>query len=342
MELERINDPKDKVIDFQQKYNATTKSIAKLLGTNVALFVCLLLPVILIAFIWTDFGMPEIGVRYVSEGIVTVALFVIGELMMSKIGADGGRLDPDYVDARKALKDLIDKTHKIGTAYIDLFCDWQIDTELEHATMVRLRSLRVTKREWETIKCMSHSELKEKYGRKKARALRAVINLQPIELNESILLYDSEESLGRGGVPVSGEGYLNKQMRSYKTVLYSIFTGLLTVSVAITLTADVSWARVVYTAFKLVVLLYRMAVGYSIGAKAYNRIEVGQMNAKCNYLRQYILFVENKTYLKLGDKYEDSVKSFDEDPKENIITETTEELVLTNIGATMEGQSKIP
>jgi hypothetical protein len=86
-------------------------------------------------------------------------------------------------------------------------------------------------------------------------------------------------------------------------VLSAIFTGLLTVSVAITLTSDISLARVVYTAFKLVVLLYRMAAGYNLGAKAYNRIEVGQIQAKCNYLRQYIRFVEDKTYLKIEDKY---------------------------------------
>ena len=303
-DFERIPETKDKFGEFQKKYNVTTKGIAKILGTNIALFVCLLLPVLLIGFIWTDFGMPTLGVRYVSEGIVTVALFVIGEIMMSKIGAEGGKLDPEYIESKKTLNALIDEINTIGTRFINIFCDWQIDIELEHAVTTRLRSLHITKTEWEVIKGMSRSELKEKYGRKKARSIMAVIDLPPIELDECILLYDnSEESFGRGGVPISGEGYLNKRMRSYKTILYLIFTGLLTVSVAITLTADISWARVVYTVFKLVVLLYRMAVGYNLGAKAYNRIEVGQIQAKCNYLRQYIKFVKDKTYLLLGDKY---------------------------------------
>lgn len=86
-------------------------------------------------------------------------------------------------------------------------------------------------------------------------------------------------------------------------VLSVSFMGLLTVSVAITLTSDVSWARVLYTMFKVVLLVYRMAVGYNLGAKAYNSVEVRQLQAKSNYLRQYIRFMNEKTYLNLEDKY---------------------------------------
>ena len=68
-------------------------------------------------------------------------------------------------------------------------------------------------------------------------------------------------------------------------------------------------ARVIYTVFKLVILLFRMATGYGMGAKAFNTIEVRQIKAKCNYLRQYIMFIEDKIYLNLGDKYGD-VKCF--------------------------------
>ena len=48
-----------------------------------------------------------------------------------------------------------------------------------------------------------------------------------------------------------------------------------------------------------------MTKGYDVGAKAYNTVEVKQLNAKNNYLQQYIKFVENKIYLKLGNKYGD-------------------------------------
>ena len=88
-------------------------------------------------------------------------------------------------------------------------------------------------------------------------------------------------------------------------IVACIFTGLLTVSVVVTLTSDITFARVIYTVFKLVMLLFRMAKGYDRGAWAYNTIEVRQLKAKSNYLRQYIKFIEDKLYLKLGDKYGD-------------------------------------
>lgn len=300
-ELERI-ETKDRWGDFQKKYNSASKGVARLLGTNVALFVCILLPILLIGFIWTDFGIPTIGTKFISEGIVTVALFVIGEIMMSRIGADGGKLDNEYVAAREEFHDIVDKVHNIGTSFINAFCDLQIDLEMEHATTTRLRSLRLTSADWEKVKDMTRKEIRGRYGRNKARRIQALLDLDPIELNEAILLFDGSSDLSRGGIPLSGEGYLHKQTHSAKMILSSIFTGLLTVSVAITLTSDISWARVVYTIFKLVVLLYRMAVGYNTGAKAYNTVEVGQLQAKSNYLRQYIRFVNDKTYLKLEEK----------------------------------------
>ena len=52
-------------------------------------------------------------------------------------------------------------------------------------------------------------------------------------------------------------------------------------------------------------LLVRMGEGYARGARAYNTIEVRQYKAKSNYLRQYERFVNEKTYLKLGDRYGD-------------------------------------
>lgn len=329
-ELERI-ETRDKWGDFQKKYNATSKGIARLFGTNVALFVCILLPILLIGFIWTDFGIPTIGTKFVSEGIVTVALFVIGEVMMSKIGADGGKLDTEYITARNDFNDLVKNVHDIGTSFLNLFCDWQIDVEMEHATITRLRSLHITQAYWEKVKDMPKKELKKelkkKYGRKKARKILALAFLEPIELNEAILLFDGSNDLSRGGIPISGEGYLHKQTHSAKMVLSSIFTGLLTVSVAITLTSDISWARVVYTFFKLVVLLYRMAVGYQMGAKAYNTIEVGQLQAKSNYLRQYIRFVTDKTYLSIEDKYGSMVvKKVDEEVDEEVDEKVDEEV----------------
>lgn len=304
-ELEKIPEKKDRLSDFQEKYNLTSKGIVHIIGTNIALFICTLLPILLIGLIWTDFGMPTFGVKFISDGIVTVALFVIGEMMMMRVGADGGKIDADYISAKKDFTAIIAKVYDVGTMFMHVYCEWQIDTELDQAIVTRLRYLRLTRADWEKLKDMPYDELRLKYGRKKAKKIMELNQLDPIELNEAILLYDNGNVNSRGGVPMSAEAYMHKKTHSIETILSLLFTGLLTVSVAITMTSDISFARVMYTAFKLVVLLYRMAIGYGVGAKAYNTVEVKQLQAKCHYLHQYLKFVSDKTYLKIGNKYGD-------------------------------------
>lgn len=304
-DLERIPEKKDKLARFEEGYNTTTKTVAHLLGTNLALFICCLLPAFLIGFIWTDLKLIAFGWKYISDGIVTVMLFVIGEMLMMKVGADGGRLDPTYIAARKEFDTLLAKAHEVGTMFMSIFCEWQIDLELEQAILTRLRPLRFTREDWNKIKHMSYEDLEKTYGKKKAKRLIALNQLEPIDLHECILLYDDANNIKRGGVPLSGEAYMKKKTHSVEMVLSCIFTGLLTVSVVMTFSNDTSFARVMYTIFKLIALLYRMATGYSVGAKAYNTVEARQLEVKSNYLRNYIRFVEEKTYLKIGDKYGD-------------------------------------
>lgn len=309
-DLERIPDKKDKLTDFQGKYNSSSKSIVHHLGTNIALYICCLIPLALIGFIWTDFGMPVVGLKFISEGIVTVALFIIGEVMMMSIGSNGGKLDPEYINARNEFKSLLGEVEKVGTLLLGVFCEWQIDVELDQAITARCRPLHITRAQWDGLKDKSFSDLKKKYGRNKARRIIALTRLEPVEINEALLLYDNTDDLTRGGVPISGAGYLRSKMRSPEMVLGCIFAGLLTISVAIAMTQDVSMARVIYTLFKLIILFYRMASGYAMGAKAFNTIEVRQIRAKCNYLRQYIMFVEDKIYINLEKEKYGNVKCF--------------------------------
>lgn len=318
-ELERMSDDNG-FTTFQKEYNSKSKKIVHVLGTNLALFICILLPFLLVGFVWTDFGLPKISVLLISEGLVTVALFFIGEVLMMRVGSEGGKLDREYLSEQNAFATILASVNKIGTMLLPMFCEWQIDVEYEHAVTARLRQLRMTKTEWESIKDMGYKELVKKYGRKKASKICALNRLEPIELNESVLLYDNADTT-RGGVPMSGEEFIKKKSHSAEMVLSIIFCGLLTISVAITLTSDISFARVIYTVFRVVTLLYRMAVGYSVGAKAYNTVEVRRLQAKSNYFRKYIRFVEDKTYLKLGDKY-GNTDCFEQDEDAEEPTET--------------------
>jgi hypothetical protein len=316
-ELQRMPEREEKLKDFQKNYNITSKNILRTIGMNMTLYVCILLPMLLIGFIWTDFGVPEIGFKYVSDGIVTVALFVIGELMMMRVGADGGKLDTEYIEAKNVFTALMDDVNDLGTMFMAIFCEWQIDLEMDHAVAVRLRTLRFTRDDWSKIKDLPAEELEARFGKKKAKKIAEIRELEPIELNEAILLYDGE-NFERGGIPISGEGHMKKKSLSPATIFSWVFTGLVTVSVAITLTSDFSFARVMYTIFKLVVLLFRMASGYNTGAKAYNTIEVRRLQVVCNYLRQYVRFVSDKTYLKLGNKYGDISCYVDDNDKTKI------------------------
>lgn len=301
-ELEKIY-PKKKWEDRQRDYNISSKNLVQIIGSNITIFVCLLLPILLIGFIWTDFGAPKIDIKLVSDGIVTVAIFVIGEILMIRIGSDGGKLDDEYITARNEFDRLVKSVHDVGTMFMSVFCEWQIDNEMKQITATILRYVRLTKDEWSKVKDKPYNYLVQRFGVKRAKKIVELDNLEPVELNESILLFNNKDALSRGGVPISGEEFIYNKTHSKQMFLRAVFAALVTISVAITFTSDVSFSRVMYTAFKLIVLLYRMAQGYDIGAKAYNTVEVKQLNAKNHYLSQYIKFVENKTYLKLGDKY---------------------------------------
>ena len=322
-ELEKLPEKKKKWTDYQEDYNQSSKAFVRIIGTNISLLVCLMLPILLIGFIWTDFGTPTIDIKFITEGIVTVTLFVIGEVMMMRVGASGGKLDTEYVNSKSEFDKLVKAVHEAGTMFMAVFCEWQIDVEMEQATAIRLRYLHLTPKTWEEVKDLPKKTLRKKYGRKRAKKIIKLRQMEPVELNDAILLFNGNDVFARGGVPISGEEYIYKKSHSAGLILSSIFTGLLSVSIALTFTSDITFARVMYTACKLIVLLFRMAQGYNTGAKAYNTVEVKQLQSKNNYLRQYIRFVNEKMYLKFGNKYGDISCLIDDTPTETPTVQVT-------------------
>ena len=304
MELERLESTTQKVNDFQRKYNDSSKSIAVFLGNNLTLLLCMLIPVLLVAFVWVEFGELIFHTRMLVDGVVTIVLFACGETLMVRFGTEGGRLDSEYITAKNDFEETVKKVIEVGTGFLGVFCDWQIDTELEQATHLRLRQLRMTPKMWNEVKHLSPEELEKRFGKIKARKLIAISELEPIELNEAVLLYNGEGD-HRGSLPKSGYEHIHNKRQVISSALSLVFTGLLTVSIAISLTTDISWARVIYTAYKLTMLLFRMMKGYERGATAYNTFEARRYQAKTMYLKNYVKFVENKTYLEIADKYEE-------------------------------------
>ena len=191
-ELERIEQSVDKVADFQKKYNVNQKKISYIIGKNLTLFVCMLIPLLLIGFVWTDFGAIVLGPKMFSDGILTVTLFVVGEIMMTRLGADGGKMDTDYISAKDEFEAAVTKVSEIGSMLLGVFCDWQIDVEMEQATHFRLRLLRMTPKMWDEVKNLRPDELEARFGKQRAKKMLEIINLKPIELNEAIRHYKGE------------------------------------------------------------------------------------------------------------------------------------------------------
>lgn len=302
--LDSVGEINDKVELFQKQYNVNSKNFIYIIGKNLSLFVCMLVPLLMIGFIWVDFKELLIDTRMISDGIATVLLFAAGEIMMTQVGTGGGKLDDSYIEAKGTFEALLAEVAEVGTLLIGVFCNWQIDMELEQARRFRLSALKMTPKMYEEVEKLSYSELVEKIGKDKAKKIEEIKQLKPIELNEAILLFDGEYT-ARGGVSESAEAYLKNRWHLLASAIRWIFAGLLVINIAFTMTDDVTVARVIYTVFKLTVLLTNMARGYARGATAYNTVQVRNYKAKSNYLRQYLKFVKEKTYLKLGDKYGD-------------------------------------
>ena len=146
-DLERIPERQDKISNFQRKYNTASKTVATVIGTNLSLFICMLLPFLMIGFIWTDVGVVSFGTWVVTEAALTLALFIVGELMMMRVGAAGGKLDNDYIAAKEEYTHLVERVNKLGTLLMPLFCDWQIDYEYDRIIAKKLRRIRMTRDE---------------------------------------------------------------------------------------------------------------------------------------------------------------------------------------------------
>ena len=303
----------------RERYNIISKNVAHAIGANITPVLCLLLPFLLIGFIWTDFGKIVFSSAMISDGIVMAMLLVIGYTLTVRLGKDGGKLDEEYIKAKNTYSQLIEKVNEIGTLLLGDFCSWQVDLEYEKAISIRLKALKMTDNEWESAKAASCDELIAKYGKIKAKKIEKLKNLQPIDLNETMLLYSGDGELERGGITPSAEENLHSRRHLINVFVTSLFASLVTISCVISVTQDVSFAKVIYTLFKLVLLLSQMARGYEKGAHAYNTVEVVHLNSKSSYLREYLLFMSDEMYKKIFDKYKDEKASSEEDDIYNIL-----------------------
>ena len=63
----------------EKKRNESAKRMAKTITQNLYTYLCIAIPFALILTVFTDFTLPSLGWGLAGDGILTVALMVVGE-----------------------------------------------------------------------------------------------------------------------------------------------------------------------------------------------------------------------------------------------------------------------
>lgn len=290
----------------ERKHNETAKRLAKTITQNLYTYLCIAIPFMLIATIWTDFTLPKAGWGLAGDGILTVVLMVVSERLMVRVGTFGGRLDDEYVSSKNRYITAKAEAKKRNLSLMTPYCEWQVDEEFERARRARCSRLRIKYEDY-TSKYEGHSldELKTMLPIEKAVAVDQINKLEPIDLTPDMLLYDYGKRNWRRDIPESGEEFENKKIMGLKGLFISIITSLICIGLPLTWVGVVTIERVIYTIGKLGVLLYRMFKGYDDGAKAYHTVEVKYLDSKSEYLEEFVTFVDDKIYIKIANEYTD-------------------------------------
>lgn len=288
----------------EKKRNENAKLMAKTITQNLYTYLCIAIPLLLIATIWTDFTLPKLGWGLAGDGILTVALMVVGERLMVKVGAFGGKLDDEYNAAVKRCKEARKSAKERNTALLIPFCEWQIDQEFERARRARCSRIRIKYDDYMTkYEGKTFAELKTMLPLDKLEDVYQINRLNPIELTPDMLLYDCGRCNSRRDIPESGEEYEDRKVYGKKGIAISVVTCIICVGVPLAWSGAITLSRVIYTIGKLVVLLYRMCKGYGDGARAYHTVEVKHLNAISDYLEEFVDFADNKKYLLIANEY---------------------------------------
>lgn len=285
---------REKIKEHRQKeFNHKQKTFLRLVGGNLAAYACVLIVVMLIVFIWVDIGFKIDPTKFIVESIVSVILFIAGEYLTSKMGAPGGRLDEHYVKAHNEYLETRKTVLQQGVSRMNEFCDAQIEEEYDRYIRRKCREYRLNYDEYvKKYSKMRYKELKKIFKRKFALAVFALNKARRIELTPNMLMTDGKVRGERGGIPISGEEYVEQHTTGFWHVALSIVVAILTVLPAFTPTEDVTIGRVMFTIFKLAMLFYRMYSGYARSAKAYNTIEPRHLCVKTTYLNLYLEFLK--------------------------------------------------
>lgn len=275
----------------QKIRNDRSKYWAAVIGQNMSLAVCLMIPMFLITLIWTETSLPKLGVSLGMETLLTAALFIFAESAAINVGVPSGKLDDGYIAIQAAFMARKAEIKAKGIIKMGVFCEWQIDEELVGAKKAMCRKLKI---DWQTYTSdmapLTEAELIDKYGKVKGRMIHRINALEPIELTPEMILGEQRDGL-RGGISIGGEEYVANQKYGKLNLLKSVLTIVLTVGIGFSFAPGVTWGKIVFTIYRLIAVVIRMKVGFDKGAKAYNKVEVKHRESQIYYMDRYDEFL---------------------------------------------------
>lgn len=309
----------------QKEHNDRQKRLARAIGENFASFSLLAIMALTVGSIWTETGLFASVQRFLGDAAITVVLYVLADVCASFIGTQGGKLDDDYIKDHEEYLALRARVRAAGLSFMDMFCDWQTDVEYEYYLRRRCRDLKLDYNEYiEKYRGCGMDELLAAFppddsrggflGRifgmvSRARAsttaakVFALGQIKPIELTADILMTDGKARFARGGVPTSGEEYVERHTVGASHIFVTALFAVIAAVPVFELRERFSVGMLIYTVFKLALMVFRMYRGFSRGARAFNSVEPKHLQSKIKYLYLYLEFLENKTYESLRGKY---------------------------------------
>lgn len=290
----------------QKLRNDKSKYWAAVIGQNMSLAVCFMIPVFLITLIWTETTLPKIGASLAMETFLTAGLFIFGEWSAINVGIPSGKLDDDYLAAQNAFEVKKAAVKARGILKMGVFCDWQIDEELICAKKILCRKLKIDWNLYQTkMASMSEQKLIDTYGKIRGREIWRINCMEPIELTPELILGEKRDNW-RGGISISGDDYVSKQKYGKMNLAKSVLTIVFTVGVGFAFAPGVTWGKIVFTIYRLIAVFIRMKVGFDKGAKAYNQIEVKHRESQIYYMDRYEEFLDTPgLYDTVAAKYSD-------------------------------------
>ena len=286
---------KEELKRYQQKeLNKRQKSVAKMVGENLASYACVAIIIVLISFIWTDIGLNIHLTSFFTDAAVTVVLYVLADFCMTKAGTNGGKLSDDYINLHGDYLKLRKQVVESGITLMEGFCEWQAEREYESRMRKLCKRYKIDYEAFENFYSKARIEdLQGKLTKSEIAKVVALRQIDRIELTPDILLTDGKVKDERGGIPISGEEYAERHSTGAGHIFVTVAFAIVAAVPVFTLTQDMSIGRVIYTVFKVSMMLYRMYCGYTRGAKAYNTIEPVHLQAKIKYLYLYIEYCNN-------------------------------------------------